>query len=169
MPNFLLLKDIIETKKYGKMKIRDMKNFNWQKYLKELEEINTMLLLQYNNVNEMFETFQNKFLSIIDNNAPTITLSRKESKLRQNPWLGKGILESIRIKNKLYEKYFKKKDFLRKFLVWKIWVLYKQGQYVNFIEQKKLSEKSFSKGKRQFEKTWTKTNEILNKKCNGKW
>ena len=76
-----------------------------------------MLLLQYNNVNEMFETFQNKFLSIIDNNAPTITLSRKESKLRQNPWLAKGILESIRIKNKLYEKYFKKKDFLRKFLV----------------------------------------------------
>ena len=28
MPNFLLLKDIIETKKYEKMKIRDMKNFN---------------------------------------------------------------------------------------------------------------------------------------------
>ena len=76
-----------------------------------------MLLLQYNNVNEMFETFQNKFLSIIDNNAPTITLSSKESKLRQNPWLGKGILESIRIKNQLYEKYFKKKDFLKKFLV----------------------------------------------------
>ena len=52
----------------------------------------------------MFETFQNKFLSITDNNAPIITLSRKESKLRQKPWLTKGILESIRIKNQLYKK-----------------------------------------------------------------
>ena len=60
-----------------------MKNCNRKKYLKELEEINTMLILQCNNVNEMFETFQNKFLRIIDNNAPIITLSRKESKLRE--------------------------------------------------------------------------------------
>ena len=58
----------------------------------------------------MFETFQNKFLSITDNNAPIITLSRKESKLRQKPWLTKGILESIRIKNQLYKKCIKKKD-----------------------------------------------------------
>ena len=36
-----------------------MKNFNRKKYLRKLEEINTMLLLQYKNVNEMFETFQN--------------------------------------------------------------------------------------------------------------
>ena len=102
MPNFVLVKDIIETKKYQKIKIRDMRNFNRKKYLKELEEINTMLLLQCNNVNEMFETFQNKFLGIIDNNVPIITLSRKGSKLRQKPWLTKSILESIRIKKQLY-------------------------------------------------------------------
>ena len=68
-----------------------------------------MLLLQCNNVNEIFKTFQNKFLSIIDNNAPIITLSRKESKLRQKPWLTKCILESIRIKNQFYERHIKKK------------------------------------------------------------
>ena len=106
MPNFLLVNDIIETT----TKKRYMKNFNRKKYLKELEEINTMLLLQRNNVNEMFETFQNKFLIIIDNNAPIIILSGKESKLRQKPWLTKGILESIRIKNQLYKKYIQKKD-----------------------------------------------------------
>ena len=103
MPNFLLVKDIIERKKYQKIKIRDMKNFDRKKYLKELEEINTMLLLQHDNVNKMFEIFQNKFFSIIDNNAPIITLSRKEGKLRQKSWLTKGTLESIRIKNQLYK------------------------------------------------------------------
>ena len=59
MPDFVLVKDIIEIKKYQRIKIRDMKNFNRKKYLRKLEEINTMLLLQYKNVNEMLETFQN--------------------------------------------------------------------------------------------------------------
>ena len=110
MPNFVLVKDIIETKKYQKIKIRDMKNFNRKKYLKELEEINTMLLLHFHNVNEMFETFQNKFPGIIDSNVPIITLSRKEIKLRQKPWLAKDIIESIRIKNQLCKKYIQNKD-----------------------------------------------------------
>ena len=73
VPNIILVIDI-ETKKTSKN--------NFKKYLKELEVINTMLLLQCNNLNEMFETSQNKFLSIIDNVGPIITLSRKESKLR---------------------------------------------------------------------------------------
>ena len=81
-----------------------MKNFNRKKYLKELKEINIMLLLQCINLDEMFETFQNKFLSTIDNNTPITTLSRKESKLRQKPWIAKSILEYIRIKNQLYKK-----------------------------------------------------------------
>ena len=48
MPHFVLVKDIIETEKYQKIKIRDMKNVNRKKYLKE-EKINTMLLLQCKN------------------------------------------------------------------------------------------------------------------------
>ena len=39
MPNFVLVKDIIKTKKYQKIKIRDV----------------TMLFLQRKNVNKMFE------------------------------------------------------------------------------------------------------------------
>ena len=59
MPDFILVKGIMKTKKYQKIKIRDVKNFNRKKYLGKLEEINTMLRLQYKNINEMFETFQN--------------------------------------------------------------------------------------------------------------
>ena len=52
----------------------------------------------------MFEIFQNNFLNIKDNNAPIITLPRKESKLRQKLWLTKDILESIMIKKELHKK-----------------------------------------------------------------
>ena len=53
-----------------------MKNFNRKKIrtnetkgerTKGLKEINTMLLLEGNDLNEMSETLQKKFLSIIDN------------------------------------------------------------------------------------------------------
>ena len=53
--------------------------------------------------------FKINFYSTIDDNAPIITLSRKESKLRQKRWLTKGILESLRIKKQLYKKSVKKK------------------------------------------------------------
>ena len=54
-----------------------MKILNKEEYLKQLEEINVMLLLQCNYVKEMFESFQNNLLSIIDDNALIITLSKK--------------------------------------------------------------------------------------------
>ena len=81
-----------------------MKNFSREKYLKEQEKILFNVIIQCNNVNEMFETFQNNFLSIKDNNAPIIALPRKESKLRQKLWLTKDILESIMIKKELHKK-----------------------------------------------------------------
>ena len=81
-----------------------MKILDKEEYLKQLEEIYVMLLLQCNYVKEMLESFQNNLLSIIDDNAPIITLSKKESELRQKLCLTKDILECIRIKNQLYKK-----------------------------------------------------------------
>ena len=81
-----------------------MEILNKEEYLKQTGEINPMLLLQCNYVKEMFETFQNNLLCIIDDNAPIIILSKKESELRQKLCLTKDILECIRIKNRLYKK-----------------------------------------------------------------
>ena len=81
-----------------------MEILNKEEYLKQTGEINPMLLLQCNYVKEMFETFQNNLHSIIDDNAPIIILSKKESELRQKLCLTKDILECIRIKTQLYKK-----------------------------------------------------------------
>ena len=81
-----------------------MKILDKEEYLKQLERIYVMLLLQCNYVKEMLESFQNNLLSIIDDNAPIISLSKKESELRQKLCLTKDILECIRIKNQLYKK-----------------------------------------------------------------
>ena len=81
-----------------------MKILDKEEYLKQLEGIYVMLLLQCNYVKEMLESFQNNLLSIIDDNAPIISLSKKESELRQKLCLTKDILECIRIKIQLYKK-----------------------------------------------------------------
>ena len=51
------------------------------------------------------------FNSIINRHAPRRPMSRKENRLSDKPWITRGILTSIKTKNKLYKKYFKNKNF----------------------------------------------------------
>ena len=96
---------------------------------------------------------------------PIITLSRKEIKPRQNLWLTKDILESIRIKNQLYKKYIKNKynfwfercNFCRN----KVSMLISKSK-------KKYLRKIFQEVEDNSKKIRTKINYILNKKCNAK-
>ena len=66
--------------------------------------------MKHKTVNEMLNSFHEKLLEIIDKNAPFRTLSKREKKLREKPWITKGILQSIRIKNNLYNMYIRKQD-----------------------------------------------------------
>ena len=121
-----------------------------------------MLPLQCNKVNGMVETFQNKFLSITTNNGPIITLYRKENKLRQKPWLTKGILESITIKNQIYKKDIKKKD--------NFWCeRYKfYGNKVNMVIsewKRNYVRRFFQEVEGNSRKTLTKINILNKKKC----
>ena len=56
-----------------------------------------------NTVEEDFNRFNSTFELIIDKHAPKTTITRKQKKLRQKPWITKGLLKSIRHKNKLYK------------------------------------------------------------------
>ena len=58
----------------------------------------------------MLGAFHEKLLEIIDKNAPFKTLSKREKKLREKPWITKGLLQSIGIKNNLYDRYIRKQD-----------------------------------------------------------
>ena len=90
--------------------VRDMSHFNEIIYKKDLEELKRLDILKHKTVNEMLNTFHEKLLEIIDKNAPFRTLSKREKKLREKPWITKGILQSIRIKNNLYNRYIRKQD-----------------------------------------------------------
>ena len=110
MPNFVIVRDIFEKLKTKKIKIRDMKNFDDEKYLHDLEEIKNIDLMKYENVNDMYNAFHDKYVEIIDKNAPYKTLSKKESKLKSKPWITKSILQSIKIRDKYQKKYIRKQE-----------------------------------------------------------
>ena len=91
LPEVVVIKDI--NNKETKEKKKDLKNFNHDKYLEDLKEIEKLNLLQYKNV------YQGKLIYIIDKHAPYRILSKKEQKLKIKLWINKSILNSFRKKN----------------------------------------------------------------------
>ena len=56
--------------------------------------------------------YQDKLVQIIDKNAPFKLVSKKELKLKLKPWIIRGILKSIKTKNKIYGKFLRsRKEF----------------------------------------------------------
>ena len=109
MSNFCIIEDTYKVKKNRKISIRDMQQFEKDKFLKGLEELENLDLLQYKDCNIMYK-FHEKYLQIIDKYVPYKILSKKETKLKQNPWISRAILTSIKIKHILYQKHLQKQD-----------------------------------------------------------
>ena len=161
MPNFLIIENILEPKKHQKSKIRDMKNFSEDKFLRDLDELKQINLLQYENVNDMYNAFHVKYLEIKNINAPYKTLSKKESKQRQKPWVTKSIIQSIKIRTTYYKKYMKKQE-----MFWYNRYRYYKTKISMLIRKSKQNylQKFFQENYLNSKRIWGKINELLNKK-----
>ena len=108
-----------------------------------------------------FLFFQNKLIEIIDSNAPYITLSKKQSKLRHKPWITLSILKSIKNKTLYYKKFMKTKN--------KFW-FDRYKHYRNILNilitksKKNHLRDFFQKHHQNLKKMWTKINEISKNK-----
>ena len=107
LPLFLLLSTSI-NRKSEKHIIRCMKNFNLENFLIGLEEalspwnFNTGSTI-HNDFNEFIHIFQ----TIINKYAPLSKLSRREKQLQAKPWITRGLLTSIKNKNRMCRKCYK--------------------------------------------------------------
>ena len=54
-----------------------MTHFAQKKYLTDLTKLDSLILQDYSNINELYEGYQDKLVEIIDKNAPFKTLSKK--------------------------------------------------------------------------------------------
>ena len=84
--------------------ILDYNNINWV----EVVDINR------NDVNFSMENFLSKFNELLDTHMPLRKLTQKEFKQRYKPWISKNILTKITEKNKIFRKYLKSTNEVRK-------------------------------------------------------
>ena len=91
--------------------IRDTKNFEVEKLLDKLTEGMELLGdIKEECIDNYTEKFIDIFHKTLNIHAPLRKQSRKETKLKNKPWLSKGILISIQQKNLLYKRALKLND-----------------------------------------------------------
>ena len=113
------LKSNPESVKHKKYICRDIKNLDIESYLLDLDKNmnefkNCLDCINSNNFNFIFDDFIKRVRLIIDFYAPLRQISRRQKRLRAKPWLTKGLLVSIKYKQKLYRSHFLSNDVDKK-------------------------------------------------------
>ena len=74
------------------------------------DQLNILIDSNISSSHELYDKFVTKFENVVDKFTPMRKASKKENKLRCRPWLTRGLLKLIRIKNKMYNNFRKKPD-----------------------------------------------------------
>ena len=101
LPTFCLIQDEHIEKYNSKIQTRSMKHFNAEIYCEEIST-NLPMLADDSNPELRLRNLILQIKGITDKQAPLETLSRRKMKIQLKPWLTKGLLKSISVKNKLY-------------------------------------------------------------------
>ena len=88
-----------------------MSTFKIEVFLQDLENDLSEGEFNFNdNVNDQFGKCLAIFCKCVDNSAPIRKASRKENKLHGKPWISRGLLKSIKKKNKLFTNLHKNRN-----------------------------------------------------------
>ena len=110
LPIFLFLSTSI-SRKSEKQIIRCMKNFDLENFLIDLEEaLSPWNFNTGSTVLNDFDEFIHIFQTIINKHAPLRKLSRREKQLQAKPCITRGLLTSIKNRNRMFRKCCKCKD-----------------------------------------------------------
>ena len=107
----IFLKSSPESVKQKKYFCRGIKNLDIESYLLDLDKNmnqfkNCLDCINADNFNSISGDFIKRVRSIIDFYAPLHQISQRQKHLQTKPWLTKGLLVSIKYKQKLYCSHF---------------------------------------------------------------
>ena len=142
---------------------RDLLNFNAENFCEDLHKSILNFFLQDNainpnNLNMIFNNFINIVKTAIDNYAPLQKLSRRQRKLKLKPWITRGLLISIKHKQKLYLSHFingntEKRNFYKKYA--------NKLNKIKFISKQMYYQDELYKSKNNTFKTWKVIKSLL--------
>ena len=107
----------LKTSNAKSMYARNTRKFMLENFLSDLDNcllkfesyFNDFFVDKQPNANVLCDEFIDIFNRTLDKHAPLRKLTKRERKLKEKPWITKGILTSIKSKNKLYKDSLKTK------------------------------------------------------------
>ena len=152
-PIFLTITNLNRNKTNAKdnYSYRNINSINGVNFRTDLEIALNPILVDINKstvthqkIDECFSRLVKSISDVIDIHAPIIIASRKQRRLQQNPWLTKGLLISIKNKQKLFKTCFLQgndfqKNFYKKYAnkLTRIKALSKKMYYIEAFSQRK--------------------------------
>ena len=98
----------LEKSKMKTVVRRNMKHFDSDSFITDLShELGLIDLNKGNEINQIYNSFINTLMKVIDRHAPCVKLTRREIKLKHKPWVTKDVRKIIKQKNKFYRKSLK--------------------------------------------------------------
>ena len=85
-----------------------MKHFILEDFLTDLDNKLSTYSIKLSDEKDVNQDVLNltSILKKIDKHAPMRPMSRKEKRLNEKPWITRGILTSIKTKNRFFKKYY---------------------------------------------------------------
>ena len=86
---------------------RDWSKFNREQFKNQFENLNweNILKIKESDVNTSFNSFMDSATSLFNEHVPLVRITRRESNLLNKPWITKGLLTSIKIRDNLFREY----------------------------------------------------------------
>ncbi len=165
MPNFIFCKNLrLKSKKDNRGFFRDYKNFDPESYIRDLKNQNLGTTINtVHGANEQYDLFHNNLLDTINKHVPLKPVTKKMYKQKLKPWVTKGILKSISIKNKYYKKFLKTKNlnFYKKYKCYRDLINHlirksKKNYYASYFEKFQKNSKKLCGGIKELINTDTK-------------
>ena len=114
LPQFAIFEQINLSKQPFNQSYRDWNNFNQNDFVLDLFYINWTSLLEVDkcDIDFFFNSFYDKLNFLIDLliHVPLKTYSSKRSHNNHKPWMSRGLLKSIKVRDSIYKRFLQGKD-----------------------------------------------------------
>ena len=142
---------------------RDLKNFDRESFFLDLALINWNDYIDVNDSNKSFDDLLSGINSLVDKYMPLKKITNREFKRMYKPWITDGILNSIKRKDKLYDRYVKSKNRITNDDLHEEYkILRNQINELIRLSKKNYFGKFFAEHSNNIKKVWQGIKEIVN-------
>ena len=137
--------------------------FNDDEFQNELKHINWTQMFENKSSDECTTIFYKTIERLLDEMAPVRCLSKKEINLQHRPWITKGILISIRERDRIHKQYLKEKEPRKKEDIFSLFKV-KRNIITSLIRKSKCDYyvSYFEENRTDSKKTWEGIRSIVN-------